>query len=179
MPGVLRTRRNLQAGLRENSSRKRDYLAGGASLFFASPPGAAGVSVGGVVAGVLAAGAAGGVVAGAFAASAGVVAGGVVPLLVAGAEGAALGSTGPLGGTVFSPGVMGAVNGGPPVAVVAELPSASPWCFAHISAIRQIAIQIEAVMMVIRVKTSPALAPNALEPPIPPSAPARPPPRPR
>ena len=36
-----------------------------------------------------------------------------------------------------------------------------------------------AVTIVIRVNTSPAFAPNALEPPIPPSAPANPPPRPR
>lgn len=36
-----------------------------------------------------------------------------------------------------------------------------------------------AVMIVILVKTSPALVPNALEPPAPPNAPARPPPFPR
>src|SRR3954464_8131980 len=34
-------------------------------------------------------------------------------------------------------------------------------------------------MIVIRVKISPAFAPNALEPPMPPRAPAKPPPRPR
>ena len=41
------------------------------------------------------------------------------------------------------------------------------------------AIQIAAVIMVTRVKTSPALVPKALEPPAPPKAPARPPPLPR
>jgi hypothetical protein len=60
----------------------------------------------------------------------------------------------------------------------AEL-KASPLCFAHINAVKQTTIQIDAVMIVMRVNTSPALAPNALEPPIPPSAPASPPPRPR
>jgi hypothetical protein len=57
--------------------------------------------------------------------------------------------------------------------------NASPLCFAQNHAAKQITIQIEAVMIVIRVKTSPALAPKALDPPMPPSAPARPPPRPR
>src|SRR5271166_4947181 len=40
-------------------------------------------------------------------------------------------------------------------------------------------IQIDAVTTVIRVKVSPALVPNALEPPTPPKAPASPPPLPR
>src|SRR5271157_1408383 len=40
-------------------------------------------------------------------------------------------------------------------------------------------IQIDAVITVIRVKVSPALVPNALEPPTPPKAPASPPPLPR
>jgi len=40
-------------------------------------------------------------------------------------------------------------------------------------------IQIAAVTTVIRVKVSPALVPNALEPPTPPKAPASPPPLPR
>jgi hypothetical protein len=39
-------------------------------------------------------------------------------------------------------------------------------------------IQINAVIIVIRVKTSPALVPNALWPPAPPKAPAKPPPLP-
>lgn len=59
------------------------------------------------------------------------------------------------------------------------LPSTSPWCLDQKRATRQNAIQIDAVMTVMRVKMSPAFAPNALEPPMPPSAPARPPPRPR
>lgn len=62
---------------------------------------------------------------------------------------------------------------------VADEPSTSPWCFDQKSAIKQMAIHIEAVTTVIRVNTSPAFAPNALEPPMPPSAPAKPPPRPR
>src|SRR3954466_4753242 len=40
-------------------------------------------------------------------------------------------------------------------------------------------IQMPATTMVIRVKVSPALEPNGLEPPTPPNAPARPPPLPR
>src|SRR4051794_2985997 len=40
-------------------------------------------------------------------------------------------------------------------------------------------IQTRAVIIVTRVKISPALVPKALEPPIPPKAPARPPPLPR
>jgi hypothetical protein len=59
------------------------------------------------------------------------------------------------------------------------LPRTSPWCFDQKRAIRQNAIQIEAVMIVMRVKISPAFAPNALDPPMPPRAPASPPPRPR
>jgi hypothetical protein len=67
------------------------------------------------------------------------------------------------------------------VAAEAEFaePKASPLCFAHNRAAKQTTIQIDAVMIVIRVNTSPAFAPNALEPPMPPSAPANPPPRPR
>jgi hypothetical protein len=56
---------------------------------------------------------------------------------------------------------------------------ASPLCLAQKKAIKHSAIQIDAAMIVIRVNTSPAFAPNALEPPMPPSAPAKPPPRPR
>src|SRR6202161_2711811 len=41
------------------------------------------------------------------------------------------------------------------------------------------AIQIAAVLIVTRVETSPALVPKALEPPVPPKAPASPPPLPR
>jgi hypothetical protein len=59
------------------------------------------------------------------------------------------------------------------------VPSASPLFSAQNKAIKQTAIQMDAVMIVIRVNTSPAFAPNALEPPMPPSAPANPPPRPR
>ena len=40
-------------------------------------------------------------------------------------------------------------------------------------------IQTTAMIIVTRVKTSPALVPKALEPPTPPKAPARPPPLPR
>src|SRR5215831_5814828 len=50
-----------------------------------------------------------------------------------------------------------------------------------VSTTRSIAVRIQpiATPMVIRVKTSPALVPKALEPPTPPKAPARPPPLPR
>ncbi len=55
----------------------------------------------------------------------------------------------------------------------------SPRFFAQWFAKMQTTIQIATTTIVIRVNTSPAFAPKALEPPIPPSAPARPPPRPR
>jgi hypothetical protein len=58
-------------------------------------------------------------------------------------------------------------------------PNASPRCFAQNRANKQSTIQIDAEMIVMRVNTSPALAPNALDPPMPPNAPASPPPRPR
>ncbi len=51
--------------------------------------------------------------------------------------------------------------------------------FTNTTSIIAIRNQTIAVHIVTRVKTSPALAPNALDPPIPPKAPASPPPRPR
>ena len=55
-------------------------------------------------------------------------------------------------------------------------PSGPPRWLAQYTAATQTAIQIAAVTIVMRVNTSPALAPNALEPPAPPNAPAKPPP---
>jgi hypothetical protein len=98
-----------------------------------------------------------------------VLAGGTVEL--------AGGAVVPAGGAVeFVGGVSGSEAGVPGAF---DLPSTSPWCFDQKSAIKQNTIQIEAVTIVMRVKISPAFAPNALEPPMPPSAPAKPPPRPR
>ncbi len=51
--------------------------------------------------------------------------------------------------------------------------------FTNTTSIIAIPNQTIAVHIVTRVKTSPALAPNALDPPMPPNAPASPPPRPR
>jgi len=89
------------------------------------------------------------------------------------------------GGAVEVPGAVEPVGGGkagPLVfdeAVVPAAVNASPWCFAQNKAIKQKTIEIDAVTIVIRVKISPAFAPNALDPPMPPRAPASPPPRPR
>jgi hypothetical protein len=119
--------------------------------------------------------------------------GAVVPLLAGGA------ADSPAGGAVDS-GVAGFVASlaGAPLSLVESAglvptgallvgsalpaaPSRSLWWAGldQYAAATQTAIQIPAVTMVIRVKTSPAFAPNALEPPMPPRAPVRPPPRPR
>ncbi len=90
------------------------------------------------------------------------------------------------GGAVVLAGGCVEVDGSVPVGPGVELagggldaPSTSPWCFDQNSAIKQNTIQIDAVTIVMRVNMSPAFAPNALDPPIPPRAPAKPPPRPR
>jgi hypothetical protein len=113
--------------------------------------------------------------------------GGDVWFAAGGAEGVVAGAAGVPPFVDSGPGVSGGVVGNAlpgdgrtgPDAAGADEPSTSPWCFDQNSAIKQIAIQIDAVMIVIRVKTSPAFAPNALDPPMPPNAPANPPPRPR
>jgi hypothetical protein len=79
------------------------------------------------------------------------------------------------------PGTMGEVA----VVLVLELPApgapANPVAGVEsiLTAVMHSNIQKAATPMVIRVNRSPAFAPNALWPPMPPSAPANPPPRPR
>jgi hypothetical protein len=79
------------------------------------------------------------------------------------------------------PGTIGPVA----VVLVPELPAPGapanpvPGVESTLTAVMQSKIQKAATPIVIRVKRSPAFAPNALWPPMPPSAPAKPPPRPR
>lgn len=149
-----------------------DYFFSAGGVVPAGASGAVVLAAGGDVAGGAAWFAGGAnVVAGVFVAAAGAV----VP--VAGAVEPAGGVVG-LSGDVLL-GSAGSVVGSVVGVVVPDLPRTSPWCFDQKSAIRQKKIQIEAVTIVIRVKMSPAFAPNALEPPMPPRAPAKPPPRPR
>lgn len=76
------------------------------------------------------------------------------------------------------PGDPGAVELG--TRVLVSVPQAdSPPRFDRITSSMFMTIQKAATDMVTRVKTSPAFVPNALEPPMPPKAPARPPPLPR
>jgi hypothetical protein len=157
--------------------------------YFFSAGGAAGDSAAGFSAGVLAGAAAGGT-AGAAAGGAEVEA--VDEPLVAGAAVAPVGADVVPDGVLFDSALpdippfvspaLGEGSIGPDCDEFVEsgvLPSASPRCLAQNKASKQTPIQIEAVTIVMRVNTSPAFAPKALEPPAPPSAPANPPPRPR
>ncbi len=157
------------SSLRKCCGRRGAYLLGGACLSVAAAGGEAGglefVAVGG---------------------EAGAATGGVA--VAGGAAGAAVpaGALFDSGGAAVLPDGSAFFAGNRPDCVspaddaaVDVAPSTSPRYLAHMRAARQNTIQIDAVMMVMRVNTSPAFAPKALEPPMPPRAPAKPPPRPR
>lgn len=74
-----------------------------------------------------------------------------------------------------TPGFNGAVEAGTFVSAVRREPLVLP---TNLIASMQKKIQTNAVMIVTRVNTSPALVPKALCPPMPPKAPAKPPPLP-